>query len=247
MIEILSGTWVPGETKTYHVSGERFEILDAPFPLDVYLLDKSGVQRSIMKNSEASFFCEPREGFSSLQIRSEQAQEIRFFVGSGDAGTRRISSTVTVIDSVRERVNAGAAFAACFVVRNAQNYATAQLWNPPGSGRRLVVDRVGASRQEAGSVFVSYSTDFAGNEVSDPVCNKRSGSSRGVAQLRKGGSARWGNEPMCLAVIDASPGANGEFRPVGPVVLEPGFGLYLWGAGLSQDIVASFEWSEEAI
>lgn len=155
MIEIIDGTWTAGETKTFHINGERIEILDAQYALDVYLMDKSGAQMSVMKKSEASFFSQPKEGFNSLQIYSAQAQYIRFFVGSGDAGTRRISSTVQVVDGGKARTQAGASgVASAQTSAVAGQNALAGLWNPAGSGRRLIVKRAFVSTGTAQPMYI---------------------------------------------------------------------------------------------
>lgn len=168
MIEILSGTWAAGEVKTFMVSGEYFEILDAQYPCDVYLMDKAGAQLSTMKGAEASFFTKPSPGFNTVQVYSQQAQALRFFVGSGDAGTRRISSTVQVVDGNVARSKAGAAFLMRMTSGgNATDAAVAMLWNPAGTGKRAVIDALQVSTNIAGAIIMGFVA--AANGISDPA------------------------------------------------------------------------------
>ena len=146
-LEIISGAYAAGEVKTYMISGERFEILDAPNPVDVVLLDRSGVQTAIMKGAEASFYVEPSEGFECVQITSPVAQTVRCFIGSGDSGTRRAAgvvtlnsaSVVTLLGDPLARSLAGQSFSLCIFDGGGPGKPGLQLVNPAGSGKTVVI------------------------------------------------------------------------------------------------------------
>jgi hypothetical protein len=248
MIEIISGTWAAGELKTFHVNGEYLEILDAQYPCDVMLMDRTGAQLSIMNNSEASFFSRPKEGFNTVQIKSAQAQAIRIFIGSGDAGTRRISSTVQVVDGERARTNAGVMFAASGVnTPVAAQYPRVQLWNPVGSGKRLVVGRVGMSSAAVAQACVIFGSGVAeaNDGTSGWVYNKLLGQAVGVAQVRWGNNAAAPTSSMFGTRVQADQLI--DWKPVGVLVINPGIGLIVGGLTVNTSVTGNFEWFEEAI
>jgi len=249
MIEIIDGTWLAGETKTFHINGERLEILDAQYALDVYLMDKSGAQLSIMKKSEASFFSQPKEGFNSLQIYSAQAQYIRFFVGSGDAGTRRISSTVSVVDGGRARVNAGVAYAAGIdVTAVAAKQSCVQLWNPAGSGKRLVLGQLAVISSSASSVACYPASAALSFVAVPPVVNKLLGGPVGVAQARIDQLAAAPVYTYGVAqTLGSQLSASAFWKPTEPMVILPGFGMNVVLNAANVNLSAGFEWFEEAI
>ncbi|MES2249213.1 MAG: hypothetical protein V4645_18175 [Pseudomonadota bacterium] len=249
MIEIISGTWAAGELKTFHINGEYIEVLDAQYPLDIMLMDKAGAQMSIMNNSEASFFSRPKEGFNTVQIKSSQAQFIRVFVGSGDAGTRRISSTVSVIDGGRARVNAGVAFAAGIdVTAVAAKQSCVQLWNPVGSGKRLVLAQMAVISSSDSSVACYPSNSALAFVAVPPVVNKLLGGAVGVAQARIDQLAAAPTYTYGVAqTLGSQLSASAFWRLTEPLVIPPGLGLNVVLIAANVNLSAGFEWFEEAI
>lgn len=94
-IELFTIPFQAGESKLFHISGQYFELVDAPDPVDVLLLSRNGEQRGIMRGAEASFHLKNTD-FSQVQITSATAQTIRIGYGSGEAGTRRAAGTVSI-------------------------------------------------------------------------------------------------------------------------------------------------------
>lgn len=249
MIEIISGTWTAGELKTFHINGEYIEVLDAQYPLDIMLMDKAGAQMSIMNNSEASFFSRPKEGFNTIQIKSTQAQFIRIFVGSGDAGTRRISSTVAVIDGGRARVNAGVAYAAGIDVTGvAAKQSCVQLWNPAGSGKRLVLGQLAVISSSASAVACYPSNAPLSFLAVPPVVNKLLGGAVGAAQARIDQLAAAPVYTYGVAQTLGSQLQSSAFwKPTEPMVVLPGMGMNVVLNAANVNLSAGFEWFEEAI
>lgn len=249
MIEIIDGTWAAGETKTFHIIGEYLELLDAQYPCDVYLMDKSGAQLSIMKKCEASFFSKPTGGFSTVQITSADAQYLRFFVGSGDAGTRRISSTVQVVDGGRARTVGGQAFMlAGGSTGVAGNMSGGVLWNPLGSGVRAILKAYGVSVQQAMIVSVAYALV---NPYATPANfgnSKLAGGNKAKSRIYAGSAAAtqvvptqfWDYLPFAAA------GSVGKTLQE-PVVLNPGSGILFEGNALNATLNFTLEWVEESI
>lgn len=88
-----------GETKEWAFSGSYFELIDCPDPVDVDLTDRNGSLRTRMRGAEASFYSKSVE-FGRIVITSATAQTIKFAYGSGEAGTRRSTGSVTVSGAI---------------------------------------------------------------------------------------------------------------------------------------------------
>lgn len=246
MIEIISGQFAAGETKTYMVNGEYLEILDAQYPVDVYMMDKSGGQLSMMRNAEASFFSRPG-AYGVVQITSANAQSIRIFIGSGDAGTRRISSTVKVIDGEAERTKAGGMY--CGVPSApavAALFSTAQLWNPAGSGKNVILTQlmgVGGGVTLAASVYYGLAA-LATDQTAARAANKKGFGVIGVAQVRVEAIAQSGFSIYALGL----PANSNALWPIrGGIVIPPGVGINLQAGIANANLGCNFEWYEEAI
>lgn len=98
-IEIVSVTFGAGDSRLFALTGEYFEIIEAPTPVDVVLSDFNGSQRARMSQASASFYSKGVK-FGVIQITSAGAQTIRFAYGSGETGTRRSSGSVTISGNV---------------------------------------------------------------------------------------------------------------------------------------------------
>jgi len=248
MIETLSQVWAAGEVKTFMMHGKRFEILDAQYPCDVYLLDKSGAQITVMRAAQASFFVAPEQGFDMIQIVSAQAQTINFFVGSGDAGTRRISSTVQVVDGGRARTIANAAFQCSNGTGTAAaQYAQVVLWNPNGSGVRAVVKEVSMVSMGAMQVYL-------GPTLTNAPTAGNWGYSKNVGGANSKLRAYTGlNATQQITTMGAwetlSFGGAGSQRTAlqEPYVLPPGAGVMVEAGAVNIQIIGGFEYTEESL
>jgi len=251
MIEIISGVWAAGELKTFHINGEYLEILEAQYPLDVMLMDRSGAQLSVMKKSEASFFSRPKEGFNTIQISSAQAQSIRIFVGSGDAGTRRISSTVQVVDGGRARTIAGAAYVAVAgAAAGVGQYAGVGMFNI-STGVRAVVKQL----RLGGDVTGNWDLKGVGVTFGLPSvapAAKLVGGADSVSiesrSLNNGGAAVVFTKTFDRIYVGANQQVQLRFEE--PIVLNPGAGLVITniaGLGAAANIFMAAEFSEESL
>lgn len=246
MIEIIGGQFSAGETKTFMVNGEYLEILDAQYACDVFMMDRNGGQVSSMLNAEASFFSRPGS-YGVVQIKSAQAQFIRCFIGSGDAGTRRISSTVQVVDGELARTKAGVMFAACGTQGAVAGQASrVQLWNPSLSGKRLIVGALSMSSNVALSFNVCYTQAAEATDITaNFALSKLGGGAAGAALLRTGTNAA----VLTQSMFGASGAANQNvpWTPKGAIVVPPGYGLVAFSGTVNAVLSANFEWFEEAI
>lgn len=98
-IELVSVTFNAGESRLFALSGEYFEVIDAPNPIDVLLSDFNGAQRARMNQAAASFYSKG-VAYGVIQITSASAQTIRFAYGTGETGTRRSTGSVTVSGAI---------------------------------------------------------------------------------------------------------------------------------------------------
>jgi hypothetical protein len=94
-IEIVTVLFNAGESRLFALSGEYFEVIEAPNPIDVLLSDFNGAQRARMNQAAASFYSKG-VSYGVIQITSASAQTIRFAYGTGETGTRRSTGAVTV-------------------------------------------------------------------------------------------------------------------------------------------------------
>ncbi len=98
-LDLVPVTFAAGESRLFQMSGNYFELIDCPTPVDVVLSDLNGAQRCRMKQAEASFYSKDVD-FSTIQITSAGAQTIRFAYGTGEAGTRRSTGSVVISGAV---------------------------------------------------------------------------------------------------------------------------------------------------
>lgn len=246
MIEIIKAAFSAGEVKTFLIQGEYLEILEAAYPIDVAMMDRSGAQLSTMRNAEASYFSRPGK-YEVIQVTSEKAQTVRLFVGSGDAGTRRTSGDVSVIDGGKSRTFANVAFSAvpsCGPVTGQQ--ARCQLWNPAGSGKRLVISQIFVGSSFQNTLYLLGSNVALTALTGTLAVSKLIGGASGVAELRRDNTINTpvGNYSGVLAVAGTS--VSG-YKLTEPLVLNPGFGLMLWTTVVASDIYGTFEYIEESI
>lgn len=246
MIEIIKGAFAAGEVKTFLIQGEYLEILEAAYPIDVAMLDRSGAQLSFMRNAEASYYSRPGR-YEVVQVTSAQAQTVRIFVGSGDAGTRKTSGDVSVIDGARTRTLAGVAFAGFGSVGPlSANESYLQLWNPAGNTKQLNVRALRFGSSTATTFFVNFNsvelTTFQKKGKS-----KLSGGVESTSEIRSQISAS-SLPGFGELFIEACPvGITREIKIAEPIIVLPGFGLIVRTGTVNQDLYSNFEYYEEAI
>ncbi len=247
MIEILKETFVAGETKTFMVQGEYLEILDAMYAVDVFMMDRSGAQLSTMRNAEASFFSRPGN-YEVVQVYSANAQTIRLFIGSGDAGTRRISSTVQVVDGGKARTVSGAAFQGSVTcVGVAASYSHTQLWNPAGSGKNLIVSQFQLNSFSAQSVSVRAHNVALGALYGNCPAKKLGGAAS-LAELRSQTSGGYLPTTADMAAFYCAANSSLPFKYTEPVVIPPGQGLTMFvNNNVFTNLASTFEHYEEVI
>ncbi|MDZ7939267.1 MAG: hypothetical protein U5M53_13735 [Rhodoferax sp.] len=98
-LELVTVAFAAGESRLFALNGSYFELIDCPSPVNVILSDVNGSQRVRLMQGEASFYSKDVD-FAVIQITSATTQVIRFAFGTGEAGTRRSTGSVTVSGAV---------------------------------------------------------------------------------------------------------------------------------------------------
>lgn len=246
------------ESREAAISGEYFELRNALFPVVlIELLDRSGGVIARLDNPEQSDFVRPGR-YETIRITNgATAQTIKHFYGSGDAGSRRTSGLVTidgasdvsVIDGGKSRTLAGGAFLWTVIKSvGAGVLPVAQLWNPAGSGKNLIVTRGCVSATVAGGVYMGVNTAALG-VAAGYVGNKKSMSANTSV------ASPLSSSPAAMVALTKNFGfmflqnyGQWQLSLNEPIVIEPGSGLIVQHdttTGLA--IGGQFEYFEEPI
>ncbi|AYR24544.1 hypothetical protein [Herbaspirillum rubrisubalbicans] len=195
-----------------------------------------------------------KKTFTNLQVTN--AGGVATIIGllmiaDGGFFDNRVTGSVEVIDGGKARTLAGSAFIGTSnAAATAGNYGFVQLWNPPGSGKNIIVERITASSATAGAfgMFVA-NVAIANSSGVTPVSKKAAaGVPASVTQIRY--------EINAVGTVTGSSGfmdsrsnqANSsvEFKVVEPIIVTPGYGVHVGTGVTNQDIRAVFEWFEES-
>lgn len=167
--------------------------------------------------------------------------------GSGsDFNDNRITGDVSIIDGGRSRTLVNQAFmgvASCPAV--AAQFSQSQLWNPPASGKRIVVKSIAVGSTAAQQVILRTAVAPLAN--ANGFCkSKLSGGADGVCQIRyENNAAPSGVNQLDITYMVAN---DSKLRPfTEPLVLLEGAGLNVAGGTVNVAQVAIFETVEEGI
>lgn len=246
-LEIISAGFAAGEVKTFVLAGGYFELIDAPYPVTVRLVDRYGSLRGYMTNAEASFYM--RQGdFDAIEITSANAQTIRFAYGTSEAGTRRTSGVVSVIDGEQARIDAGVMFCGALGVSLvAGEFPMAQVWNPLGSGFKLVIKKASISSPSSQPILIGVDNNEYSNDLTaSRVINKKSSGRNPNAKAKVQTSAL---APTFKIGYGLNMQANQvfEWAPNGGLVIEPGYGFCAYGGTVGTSFTLNAEWFETFI
>lgn len=186
-----------------------------------------------------------------IENTAQPGQRLRIFYGvdidfqPGTGGQVTVSGTVAVINGELAKVKAGYAMLGGITVAGvAGQYSYAQLWNPAGSGKNLILNKV--SMSGPAGTFGAGRHNVALTIAGPSVQSKLIGGSVGV------GVMRYQNTPVAIGTdmffnqIGVSGDAK-EFSFSEPLVIPPGNGLHLFAGALASNLYANFQWNEENI
>ena len=248
MIEIIKAAFNAGEVKTFLIQGEYVEILEALYPVDVAMMDRSGAQLSTMRNAEASYFSRPGK-YEVIQVTSATAQTVRLFVGSGDAGTRRTSGDVSVIDGNKFRTTSGMAFCASFnPTSDATTGVAAYLYNT-SSTKNLVVKSISVSLSVAQAYGVTWAGGVTGTllPANNSIVSK---SNQGISGAQvfvhtTGVMAASTSTSLMTGTLAANIVDRMVFSE--PIVIRAGNALKIFGTAASTTITTVIEYYEDPV
>lgn len=248
-LEIITAAFNAGETKPYAFTGGYFEVLDAVYPVTVNLIGRNGEIKGIMRNAEASFYL--REGdFQTITIESPMAQTVRFAYGSSEAGTRRTAGIVQVVDGSRAIVDSGVGF-----VGYAESPGVAamnsqvQLWNPAGSGKKLIVKSLFLTANAARIYTVRYNNAALGvvSGFSPPKCKLIGSPAVTVAETRHRNTNAVIDGTLLGPVVYVMANDSKAFHFNEPLIVLPGNGLNVAASAVNETAHCTFDFYEVAI
>jgi len=246
-LELITVPMAAGGQSRFELAGDYFEIIESQYPITVLLEDRNGAQIGRMGSAEASYFLRDTP-FNAITIASAQAQTVRIAFGSGEAGTRRTAGFVQVVDGGKARTLAGTAFGwASGCGATAATYASAQLWNPAGSTKRLIVKTIKASVNTPSIVAVHTRTTQLASAASAIVNSKLPGGPAPVATMRFENLAAPTASPVYVDYVPFSAAGQSLITLQEPVILVPGSGLNLEQGNVNAQVNCTFEWFEETI
>lgn len=244
-----------GGAQAIDVAGDRVQFLSALDPF---------AQIEIRPNfAQGNITLRPGQGFRfSEQVtrwivfnRAAVPVSGYLLIGSGDFFDQRIAGTVDVIDGGKARTLGNQAFTAYVVAPKDATVGTVpqvQLWNPAGSGKRLVVEQITLAAQGGASAdshigFLNSPLTYTGEAVSGfgyPGMSKMSGGATSVAMGRYKTDLPSMGASFGFGVYNAS-GATTIFKPNEPFIVLPGWGLVAEGV-YNTRFGVSFEYFEES-
>jgi hypothetical protein len=236
--------------QTFLIPGKFLEIIDAPYPLSIAFYDREGNAKADggLVNAESGLFVDLRDsdGWGSITVVSPNAQTVKLLIGSMMGGSRRQPGVVQVVDGGRSRTLAGQAFMGnLFSTGLAGQVPLVQLWNPVGSGKRLVVKSFTASQSASGGMqFGVMNTQLT--TIGAKALNKLAGGAASVAD-RCSQSNATGLLPDFLGSIGLGPNLPWTPPLNEPIILPPGWGLTVQGQVLASLLAAFVDFFEETI
>jgi hypothetical protein len=246
-LELFTVPIAAGGQSRFELAGDYFEIIESQYPVTVLLEDRNGAQIGRMGGAEASYFLRDTP-FKAITITSAQAQTVRIAFGSGEAGTRRTSGVVQVVDGNRSRTIAGGSFMWRPTSLGA-NFNHAQLWNPPGSGKNIVIDAFFLTSSLAGALSVCRNAAQIANAAPNPVQNALlNGGGAAVAVPRTESMAAL-TLSSCLGTALVQANSSFDFSSVlkRPVIVPPGAGLVFLSEVAGSTLSGSVSFFEETI
>lgn len=186
--------------------------------------------------------------FTRLTIidRSGAGNVGNVLVADSDFIDNRINGEVSVIDGGRSRtVSDNAFFGNVQVSGVSLQFAVGQIYNPTGSGKRVIIESLSVASSVAMAVDGLFLSAPVGT-LSGSAPSKLSGGTASVAQLWR---ANQGSNPPGVGsfefFISASLTFYIPFKE--PLVLLPGYALAFVGQGTGGNLVVNSEFYEELI
>jgi hypothetical protein len=169
--------------------------------------------------------------------------------GEFDFHDDRITGTVDVVDGGKSRSLQGVAFASAVLGQPlGGTRTTCQLWNPPGSAKKVIVSKLFLSSTITGIINIGTNNVVnAGGPGGVPASKKASGSAP-VARHFPDGVAGVPLGFQYLGQVILTANQPFIYQLAEPVLLDPGYGFCTWhNTADTPQLSTTFEFIEEAI
>lgn len=169
-------------------------------------------------------------------------------IGDGRIDDNTLSGVVQVVDGGKSRTMSNSAYMATGLAQIVTNFVPQiQLWNPAGSGMRLVLESIYCLGGNALQAVTVMSSTVALASLNSNGYPKMLGGTMGVGQARNASSlAAAPAQAPSMGVISPVVGSSAtSWKPTEPIVIPPGNGLLLTSNAQSDSINGTFEWYEE--
>lgn len=249
VFEKLAQTLAAAEQWRIGVAGDFFRVAGCDWPVTVALY-LGGREVGRMSGVQAGDYVRDVPFDQVHIINGATAQAVSVQIAGGGVGSDRVLGEVSVIEGGRARTLAGQAFGATFgATPAAGNYQFFQLWNPAGTGKRVVVQEITVlSDQTAVSQAVRLAFHAAAVGAVRAV-NPR--------KLRAGPAPSCEVRELAQATPILAGGAmgftwvsKGQVQPIvlkDPLIILPGEGLLFETTVAAVHVQVGAQWFEEQI
>ncbi|EOA05775.1 hypothetical protein HFRIS_004933 [Herbaspirillum frisingense GSF30] len=184
--------------------------------------------------------------FSNLRVTNAGGQATILgvlLIADGGFFDNRVTGSVEIIDGGKNRTLAGGAFLASgYKSGSAGNGVVNMLWNPIGTGKRLVISAFAVNSATSTAMNVIAATASYGAKQANGN-SKMLGGAQSVGEFWAGnGTAPAGTVMLSISAIAAQ---VFEKKFAEPLVLRPGNGLAIFSGGSGADLGGYFEYFEE--
>jgi hypothetical protein len=189
--------------------------------------------------------------YTSLTIADRSGAQNAGVILAGDFDFHddRITGTVDVVDGGKARTLANMAFMGnMYQPGLASNFSAVELYNPPGSGKNLVIEQIGiTSSNGAGGFGISLLSGILPAQTPGPFAkSKLTGGADSVARLYSCVNAAQQGSGLCGVDV-----AVKNFKFTEPLVVVPGWGVVVTNVTPAGDnsasISATFEFYQDQI
>lgn len=167
-------------------------------------------------------------------------------VGEGRLDDNTLQGTVQVVDGGKARTLANRAFSGnASVGQVAGQFGRIQLWNPATNTNRLVVESVDFEAAATGYTGALYINNTVLATLEEMGQSKLSGGAASLAGIFIDNTA---TPPVFPLMMQFAVQANSmQFKKFNePIIILPGYGLEVYLTTVNVQVLANFEWYEEA-
>lgn len=251
-MQSINQDFVAGQIVEFAIPGKYFRFRSGSGPCNVTFF-RGGSMIGEIADVMPGAWAKLPEFFDKVRIiNGDVSSSVVFIIGNGESGMDSIIGEVTVRDSSVIRTIAGAAYVAKFQsVPAATQFAFAQVWNPPGSGSRLVVKNAIARLSVNGSqaFFCGHDTAIGGTANAGILNNKTLGGAWGVSECRQESRAS-SVPPGGIWPLFESVAAFNVDQPLPcaeDLIINPGQGLLIYTKTAISTLNGLVEWYEERL